>query len=71
MNLVGNIEIAVISVYFILPLTPTGVPGNADFTWTSVNYAPILTGGTLLVLWVWWHLSVKKWFTGPRTTIGS
>jgi len=71
MNLVGNIEIAVISVYFILPLTPTGVPGNADFTWTSVNYAPILTGGTLLVLWVWWHLSVKKWFREPRTTIGS
>ncbi len=22
-------------------------------------------GGKLLALWVYWHLSVKKWFTGP------
>lgn len=71
MNFLAIIEIAVITVYFILPFTPTGVPFNADFTWTSVNYAPILTGGTLLVLWIWWHLSVKNWFTGPKTTIGS
>ena len=62
-------EIAVISIYFILPFAPAGVPGNKDFTWTAVNYAPILTGGALIFLWVWWHVSVKKWFTGPKTTI--
>lgn len=71
MNLVAVAEIAIISVYFILPFAPAGVPGNADFTWTAVNYAPILTGGTLLVLWIWWHVSVKNWFTGPKHTIDS
>lgn len=69
MNLVAVGEIAVISVYFILPFAPAGVPGNKDFTWTAVNYAPILTGSALIFLWIWWHLSVKKWFTGPKTTI--
>lgn len=69
MNLVAVIEIAVISVYFILPFTPTGIPGHKDFTWTAVNYAPILTFGALIFLWIWWHLSVKNWFKGPVRTI--
>ena len=69
MNLIAVIEIAVISVYFVLPFTPTGIPGHKDFTWTAVNYAPILTFGALLILWIWWHMSVKKWFKGPVRTI--
>ncbi len=62
-------EIVIVSIYFILPFTPAGIPGNADFAWKFVNYAPILTGGTLLLLWIGWHLSAKKWFTGPKMTI--
>ncbi len=62
-------EIAIISVYFILPFTPGAQPWNEAFEWKYVNYAPILTGGTLLALWIGWHLSAKKWFTGPKTTI--
>ena len=62
-------EIAIISVYFILPVTPAGTPGNEAFEWKFVNYAPILLGGTLLALWIGWHLSAKKWFTGPKNTI--
>jgi amino acid transporter len=62
-------EIAIISVYFILPFAPAGTPGNKDFTWTAVNYAPLVTGGALILLWIWWHLSVKKWFTGPKSNI--
>jgi amino acid transporter len=69
MNPIAVAEIAVISVYFILPFTPAGVPWNKDFTWSSVNYAPILTIGTLAVLTIWWHASAKKWFTGPKHTI--
>ncbi len=69
MNLIAVAEIAIISVYFVLPFTPTGVPGNADFTWTSVNYAPILTIGTLIFLEIWWQLSVKNWFTGPKRNV--
>ena len=62
-------EIAVISVYFILPFTPAANPFNDAFDWKFVNYAPILTGGTLILLWIGWHLSAKKWFTGPKMTI--
>jgi amino acid transporter len=69
MNPIAVAEIAVISVYFVLPFTPAGIPWNDEFMWSSVNYAPILTGGTLLVLTIWWHVSAKKWFTGPKHTI--
>jgi len=69
MSLLATFEIVVISVYFLLPFTPTGVPGDPGFTWTSVNYAPIITGVTLIVLWIWWHVSVKKWFKGPIRNI--
>ncbi|HEX2894705.1 MAG TPA: amino acid permease [Marmoricola sp.] len=69
MNPIAVAEIAVISVYFILPFTPAGVPGNKDFSWSSVNYAPILTIGTLVILAIWWNVSAKTWFTGPKHTI--
>jgi amino acid transporter len=69
MNPIAVAEIAVISVYFILPFTPAAIPGNKDFSWKFVNYAPVLTIGTLVVLAIWWHLSAKKWFTGPKHTI--
>lgn len=69
MNLMAAIEIILIAIYFILPFEPAAVPGSENFTWVAVNYAPILIGVTLLALWIWWNLSVKKWFTGPRRTI--
>ncbi len=69
MNLLASAEIVIISIYFILPFTPTGTPGNKDFTWTAVNYAPLLTGGTLIFLAIWWQVSVKNWFTGPKRTV--
>lgn len=69
MNLVAVIEILVIAVYFVLPFEPAAVPGNEHFTWVAVNYAPILVGVTLLLLWIWWKLSVKNWYKGPIRTI--
>lgn len=69
MNLLAVAEIVIICVYFILPASAAGTPGNEAFTWSAVNYAPILTGGTLLALWIWWQVSAKNWFTGPKHTI--
>jgi amino acid transporter len=69
MNLVAVAEIVVISIYFILPFTPAAAPWNDEFSWKFVNYAPLLTGGVLLALTIWWHVSAKKWFTGPKHTI--
>jgi amino acid transporter len=66
---IAIIEIIVVSIYFVLPTNPGGMPGNAAFEWKFVNYAPILLFGTLFALWVGWHVSAKKWFTGPKHTI--
>ena len=63
------IEIAVTSIYFLLPTSPAGTPGNPDFTWNSVNYTPIVVLGVLLAITVWWAVSAKNWFTGPKNTI--
>ena len=51
------------------PDGPRRRPWNADFHWKFVNYAPILTGGTLLLLTIWWFASARNWFTGPKHTI--
>jgi amino acid transporter len=69
MNLVAVAEIAIICIYFILPLYPAGWPGNENFAWKFVNYAPLLAGGTILAVAIWWQVSAKKWFTGPKHTI--
>ncbi len=69
MNLLAVIEIVIISVYFILPFVPGGIPFTDGFSWKFVNYAPILTIGSLLILAVWWQVSAKNWFTGPKHTI--
>jgi amino acid transporter len=69
MNIVAVAEIVITSVYFLLPFTPTGWPGNSDFTWTAVNYTPIVVLGALLALWIGWHTSAKHWFTGPKRNV--
>lgn len=69
MNLVAVAQISVISVYFVLPFVPQGNPFNDDFSWKFVNYAPILTLGSLALLAVWWQASARHWFTGPKHTI--
>jgi amino acid transporter len=74
MCLVAVAEIAITSIYFILPFAPQGIPGHQtdgkdDFAWTAVNYTPLVFFGSMFLLWVGWHLSAKKWFTGPKMTI--
>jgi amino acid transporter len=69
MNLVAVIEIAIISIYFIMPFSPSAIPGTANFSWKFVNYAPILTIGSLILLAIWWQVSARKWFKGPKHTI--
>jgi len=54
-----------ISILFILPITPTGIPFKSGFTWLSFNYAPIAVLGTFLLVGVWWLLGARRWFKGP------
>jgi amino acid transporter len=69
MNPLATFWVVLITIIFILPTTPAGVPGRDGFTWSSVNYAPLVTGGVILAVGIWWFLSARKWFTGPRHTV--
>ncbi len=63
---VAVIEIIITSAIAMFPTSSGGVPWNTGaFAWKYVNYTPLLVGGVLLLLLVYWHVSVKHWFTGP------
>ena len=73
---VALIEIVVTSIIAMFPTAIGGTPlwlrsiiGASDpetpFEWKFVNYTPLLVGTVLILLYIYWHVSVKKWFTGP------
>jgi amino acid transporter len=69
MCVIAVVEIVITSIYAMLPTSTGGAPWYPGFAWRYVNYAILVVPGALILLWIWWHLSVKKWFTGPKTTI--
>ncbi len=69
MNPLAVAEIIIVSIYLMLPSTPAANPFRDEFEWKFVNYAPIVTLGALVLLAIWWQVSAKKWFTGPKHTI--
>jgi uncharacterized membrane protein len=42
------------------------LPQYYPVTRTTFNYAPIAVGVVLLFAGVWWLLSARRWFTGPK-----
>jgi len=58
-------EIVVTSIIAMFPTSIGGAPWDASFEWKFVNYTPLLVGGVLILLFIYWHVSVKHWFTGP------
>jgi amino acid transporter len=69
MSIVAIIEIVITSIYAMLPTSSLGAPWFDGFAWKYVNYAILVVPGALILLWIYWHLSVKNWFTGPKTTV--
>ena len=69
MNPFATVWVALITLIFILPTTPAGVPWRDEFDWKFVNYAPLVTGGLFIAVGIWWLVSAKRTFTGPRHTI--
>jgi len=68
-NPIAFVWVAICVVIFCLPFTPAGVPGNSAFSWSSVNYAPLVTIGVIVAVTVWYVVSAKNWFKGPIRTI--
>jgi amino acid transporter len=70
MNPIAVAEIVIVTLYLMMPSLPGGNPfSSSNFEWKFVNYAPIVTLGTLLLLTIWWFASARTWFTGPKHTI--
>jgi amino acid transporter len=69
MNPFATVWVGLITIIFILPTNPGGVPWRDEFDWNSVNYAPLVTGGLLIAVGLWWALSAKNWFKGPKHTV--
>jgi amino acid transporter len=69
MCIVALVEIIITSLVALLPTSNLGFPWETGFAWKYVNYTILVVPGALIALWIYWHVSVKNWFTGPKTTI--
>ena len=71
MNLVAVAWVGLCAIVFCLPFTPAAVPFTRGFTWEAVNYAPLVTGGAILAVTLWWIISAKHTFHGPVRTVAA
>jgi hypothetical protein len=62
-------EIVVTSIVAMFPTSSGGAPWYDGFAWKFVNYTPLVVFGLLIVLEIAWQVNVKKWFTGPKSTL--
>ncbi len=64
-----SVEVSIVSIYFIMPASPTAIPFRKGFSWASFNYTPVavivILGGSL----IWWFAGAKDHFKGPIRTI--
>ena len=51
-NLIAIVWVALCVIIFCLPTSPAAVPWNKAFSWTAVNYAPLVTIGVILGVWI-------------------
>src|SRR3954451_8481804 len=60
------IWVALISILFIMPTNPGGVPWHPDkFKWTLFNYAPVAVLGTIALVGGWMLRSARHLFVRP------
>ena len=68
-NLVAIVWVVLCVIIFCLPVTPSAVPWNSGFSWSSFNYAPLVTIGMFVAVLLAWELGAKHTFKGPVRTI--
>jgi amino acid permease (GABA permease) len=56
---VAVVWVVIITILFMLPTT-------SPVTASSFNYTPLAVLVVLGFAWIWWMLSARRWFTGPR-----
>ena len=68
-NLIAIVWVALYMVIGCLPFTPAGVFFGSSFSWSAVNYAPIVLIVVIGAVTIWWLGSARKTFKGPVRTI--
>jgi amino acid transporter len=68
-NLIAVGWVALYTIIGCLPFTPAGVFFGKDFSWSAVNYAPLVLIAVIGAVTAWWLLSARKTFKGPVRTI--
>jgi len=68
-NPIAFVWVGLCVIIFCLPTMPAGVYFKSGFSWSSVNYAPIVTIAVMLAVTIWYLVSAKRKFTGPVRTI--
>ena len=64
-DLIAIVWVGIITILFLGPIAPTGIPWKDGFNWDVANYAPLTVGGALILFGGWWLISAKNWFKGP------
>jgi amino acid transporter len=68
-NPIAFVWVAICVVIFCLPFTPAGVYFGKSFSWSSVNYAPLVTIAVMAGVTIWYLVSARRRFKGPVRTI--
>ncbi len=68
-NPIAFVWVALCVIIFCLPTSQAGVYFKHGFSWSAVNYAPLVTLGVMLAVTVWYLVSARRSFTGPVRTL--
>ncbi len=63
---IALIDVVLVTVMAFMPTSNLGVPWTTGFAWKYVNYTILVVPAAMIFLWIYWHVSVKNWFTGPE-----
>jgi amino acid transporter len=69
LSVVALLDVVLVTFMAFMPTSNLGVPWTNGFAWKYVNYTILVFPAFLIFLWIYWHVSVKNWFTGPKQTI--
>ena len=68
---VAIVDVVLVTVMAFMPTSNLGVPWDPGFEWKYVNYCILVFPTALILLAIYWRVSVRKWFTGPKNTLGA
>jgi amino acid transporter len=69
LNMIAVVWVILCVIIFCLPFTPAAVPFSSTFSWSAVNYAPLVTIGVMAAVTIWYLGWARHTFKGPIQTI--